>query len=92
MSKARDIRLHEELLGKLDIIFCQLQTLSGAVRLLGADKVKRDQPSQESANFWEMQCRQKDAALNETLKELDRKEAALVEAQRRLLNGFLYKP
>ena len=44
MSKARDIRLHDELLGKLDIIFCQLQTLSGAVRLLGADKVKRNQP------------------------------------------------
>jgi alpha-beta hydrolase superfamily lysophospholipase len=41
MSKARDIRLHEETMEKLDTLSCQLHSLSNTVRKQSADKLVR---------------------------------------------------
>lgn len=69
MSKARDIRLHEELMEKLDTLTCQLHSLSNA-----AHKMQTAKP----ISWWEQQCREKDATLTETLRKLQAAEEEML--------------
>lgn len=67
MSKARDIRLHEEVMEKLDTLACQLHSMANALRKLQDHK---------PISWWEAQCREKDKTLTETLRKLEASEAA----------------
>jgi len=79
MSKARDIRLHEETMEKLDTLACQLHSLSNTVRKMQSPRLVMP------ASFWEQQCREKDATLTETLRKLEAAQGQLdtIEAGRR---------
>lgn len=82
MSKARDIRLHEETMEKLDTLSCQLHSLSNTVR-----KPSTAAPvtiPAKAASFWEQQCREKDATLTETLRKLQAAEDVITQQREKI--------
>jgi len=84
MSKARDIRLHEETMEKLDTLSCQLHSLSNTVRRMQDNKPAPVTIPVKASSFWEQQCREKDATLTETLRKLQAAEGVITQQREKI--------
>jgi chromosome segregation ATPase len=74
MSKIVSAERHDEVMEKLDTLACQLHHLGNATKSIGKT-ILANGAQPESPAFWEQQCRDKEVALDATLRKLEELES-----------------